>query len=305
MTAVDAHRRWVPAPSWRDVVLTLAPLRRGGGDPAHRLISGMLWRASRTPAGVVSVALRPVSGGVEATAYGPGAAWLVERVPTMLGMDQDWSELDVSAVPRLYETHRRHLGLRLPNTGLVLESLVPAILEQKVTGMEARAAWRMLLYRYGEPAPSPAPPSMRVPPAAADLLAIPTWGWHRLGVDGKRQRAIRAAASVAERLEAFTGYPAAAARDLLTRVPGVGVWTAAETTARAFGDPDAVSVGDHHLPHLVVHTLTGRPRGSDAEMLELLAPWAGQRARVMRLIELGGVMPPRFGPRLPPGRMPV
>jgi 3-methyladenine DNA glycosylase/8-oxoguanine DNA glycosylase len=304
-TAVEAHRRAVRAPSWRDVVLTLAPLRRGGGDPSHRLVSGTLWRASRTPAGVVSMALRPVSGGVEATAYGPGAAWLVERLPTMLGLDQDWSALDVSAVPRLHETQRRHLGLRLPNTGLVLESLVPAILEQKVTGMEARAAWRTLLYRYGEPAPSPAPPSMRLPPAAADLLAIPTWGWHRLGVDGKRQRAIRAAASVAERLEAFTGYPAAEARELLTRVPGVGVWTAAETAARAFGDPDAVSVGDHHLPHLVVHTLTGRPRGSDAEMLELLAPWAGQRARVMRLIELGGVMPPRFGPRLPPGRMPV
>jgi 3-methyladenine DNA glycosylase/8-oxoguanine DNA glycosylase len=303
--AVEAHRRSVRAPSWRDVVLTLAPLRRGGGDPAHRLVSGTLWRASRTPAGVVSVALRPGAGSVEAAAYGPGAAWLVDRLPTILGLDHDWSALDVSAVPRLHDTHRRHPGLRLPNTGLVLESLVPAILEQKVTGVEARAAWRMLLYRYGELAPSPAPPSMRVPPSAADLLAIPTWGWHRLGVDAKRQRAIRAAASVAERLEAFAGYPAAEARDLLTRVPGVGVWTAAETAARALGDPDAVSVGDHHLPHLVVHTLTGRPRGSDAEMLELLAPWAGQRARVMRLIELGGVMPPRFGPRLAPGRMPV
>jgi 3-methyladenine DNA glycosylase/8-oxoguanine DNA glycosylase len=304
--AVEAHRRSVPALSWRDVVLTLAPLRRGGGDPAHRLVSGTLWRASRTPAGLVSVALRPVAAGrVEAVAYGPGAAWLLERLPTILGLDQDWSGLDVSAVPRLHETRRRHLGLRLPNTGLVMESLVPAILEQKVTGVEARAAWRMLLYRFGEPAPSPAPPSMRVPPSAADLLAIPTWGWHRLGVDAKRQRAIRAAASVAERLETFIAYPEAEARDLLTRVPGVGVWTAAETATRALGDPDAVSVGDHHLPHLVVHTLTGRPRGSDVEMLELLAPWAGQRARVMRLIELGGVMPPRFGRRLAPGRMPA
>jgi 3-methyladenine DNA glycosylase/8-oxoguanine DNA glycosylase len=303
--AFEAHRRSVPASSWRDVVLTLAPLRRGGGDPAHRLVNGTLWRASRTPAGVASLALRPLAGGAEAVAFGPGAAWLVERLPTMLGLDQDWSALDVSAVPRLHETHRRHAGLRLPNTGLVLESLVPAILEQKVTGVEARAAWRMLLYRYGAPAPSPAPPSMRVLPSAADLLAIPTWGWHRLGVDAKRQRAIRAAASIAERLEAFTSRPVAEARDLLTRVPGVGVWTAAETTVRAFGDPDAVSIGDHHLPHLVVHTLTGRPRGSDAEMLELLATWDGQRAWVMRLIELGGVMPPRFGPRLAPGRMPV
>ena len=36
-----------------------------------------------------------------------------------------------------------------------MESLVPAILEQKVTGIEAFRAWRALVVRYGERAPGP------------------------------------------------------------------------------------------------------------------------------------------------------
>jgi 3-methyladenine DNA glycosylase/8-oxoguanine DNA glycosylase len=75
------------------------------------------------------------------------------------------------------------------------------------------------------------------------------------------------------------------------------VWTAAETAQRAFGHPDAVSVGDYHLPSAVVYAFTGRRRGTDEEMLALLAPWTGQRQRVMRLIEAAGITAPRRGPR--------
>ena len=163
--------------------------------------------------------------------------------------------------------------------------------------MEARRAWRTMLQRYGTPAPGPTPVPMRVPPAAQVLRDIPTWSWHRMGVDLKRQHAIRAAAAVAHRLEEAT------AGTVLTRlrvVPGVGEWTAAEIAQRAFGHPDAVSVGDYHIKNWVVHALTGRARGTDLEMVELLAPWAGQRQRVVRLIELTGLGAPRFGPRFAP-----
>ena len=187
--------------------------------------------------------------------------------------------------------------MRLCATGLVMDSLVPTILEQKVTGHEARRAWRTLLHWYGTPAPGPTPAPMRVPPSSARLRQIPSWDWHRMGVDSRRHSAIRAVASVAGRLEECT------AADVLTRlrlVPGVGEWTAAETAQRVYGHPDAVSVGDYHLKNWVVHTLTGRARGTDEQMLELLAPWAGHRHRVVRLIELSGVGAPRFGPRLSP-----
>ncbi len=77
----------------------------------------------------------------------------------------------------------------------------------------------------------------------------------------------------------------------------MGPWTAAETARAAFGDPDAVSIGDFHTPDLVGWALAGEPRGDDARMLELLEPYRGQRARLVRILELSGIVPPRYGPR--------
>lgn len=279
-----------------DLRATLGPLRRGSGDPAHRIADGRFWRACRTPDGAGTLAVSASGSVVTAQAWGPGADWLLERVPVLLGDNDDWSGLDVSAVPLLHETRRRRPGLRLVRTGLVLDALIPAILEQKVTGLEARRSWRLLLYRFGSPAPGPAQ-GLRVPPTPQALLDLPSWEWHRLGVDLKRQRTIRAAASIARRLEECVTMTYADAARRLQVVPGIGVWTAAETTQRALGDPDAVSVGDYHLKNAVVHLLTGRARGTDDEMLELLGQWPGHRQRVMRLIELTGVGAPRFGPK--------
>ncbi|MGI8677230.1 MAG: DNA-3-methyladenine glycosylase family protein [Jatrophihabitans sp.] len=279
-----------------DLRATVGTLHRGSGDPAHRFADGRFWRACLTPDGAGTLAVSAAGTHVTGHAWGPGAEWLLARVPALLGADDDWSALDVSAVPVLHETRRRRPGLRLVRTGLILDALVPAILEQKVTGLEARRSWRLMLHRFGAPAPGPAE-GMRVPPAPQALLDLPSWEWHRLGVDLARQRAIRAAASVARRLEECVEMSCADAARRLQHVPGVGVWTAAETTQRAMGDPDAVSVGDYHLKNMVVHLLTGRARGTDDEMLELLGRWPGQRQRVMRLIELTGIAAPRFGPK--------
>jgi 3-methyladenine DNA glycosylase/8-oxoguanine DNA glycosylase len=170
------------------------------------------------------------------------------------------------------------------------------VLEQKVTGEEARRSWRLLLRRFGDPAPGPHP-EMRLPLGVRQLLDLPTWEWHRAGVDGKRQRAIRAAATVAARLEDCAAMTPDEAAARLRVVPGIGEWTAAETVQRALGAPDHVSVGDYHLPNLVCYVLAGRHRGTDADMLELLEPWCGHRQRVMRLIETCAWRAPRRGPR--------
>jgi 3-methyladenine DNA glycosylase/8-oxoguanine DNA glycosylase len=187
---------------------------------------------------------------------------------------------------------------------LVLDSLVPACLEQRVTGAEAWQAWRALVRGYGEPAPGPAIPGLWVAPEPSRLLAVPSWDWHRFGVDGQRSRSIRGAALVAARLEETVAMAAGGDHEAALRrlrvVPGVGEWTAAETAIRAYGHPDAVSVGDFHLKNLVGWVLAGRPRSDDATMLELLEPWRGQRARVVRLIELSGRTPPKYGPRFSP-----
>lgn len=300
MPTTPLTRRW-SAGRPVDVRRTLAPLQHGRGDPMHRVQDGVLWRASRTPDGLGTVALRlRAVGEVEASGWGPGAAWLLDRVPALLGAHDDWTGFDSAAHPLLHRTARMHPGLRLPSTGLVMESLAPAVLEQRVTGMEAHRAWRMLLRRYGDPAPGPAPDGMRVLPEPAALLRIPTWEWHRWGVDLQRQRAMRAAATVAARLEECATLPPDAALARLQIVPGIGMWTAAETLQRAIGHPDAVSVGDFHIKNQVTYALTGQPRGDDEHMLSLLSPWLGHRQRVVRLIEVAGISAPRFGPRYSP-----
>ena len=294
--AAAAERVW-DAGRPVDLRATLGPLRRGTGDPTHRIDdAGRFWWAVNTPDGDGTVALAAAGPVVTATAWGPGAGWLLHQVPALLGDGDDWSGLDVSSVPVLHDIRRRRAGLRLTCTGRVLVELVPAILEQKVTGIEARRAWRYLVHRFGTPAPGPLG-GLRVAPGADALRRIPSWEWHRAGVDGKRTRAILAAASVARRVEECAELSCSEATRRLQLIPGIGVWTAAETTQRALGDPDAVSVGDYHLPNLVTYVLTGGARGTDELMLELLEPWAGQRQRVMRLIEATGMTAPRFGPR--------
>jgi 3-methyladenine DNA glycosylase/8-oxoguanine DNA glycosylase len=285
-------------------------LSRGRGDPANQYdgATGTFWRCCATPAGDATVAIRLEAGAKDrgeggdtvcARAWGPGAAWVLQGLPRLLGGEQPTPELDLRSQPRLAEAARRHPGLRQPATGLVLDQLVPAILEQRVTGMQAHRAWRGLVRRYGRPAPGPNR-DLRVPPDAATLLEVPVWQWRGLDVDISRQRAVRAAASVARRLEECVDMPAEQAIARLTSVPGIGQWTAAEVAQRSFGYEDAVSVGDFHLPSTVVHFFTGRARGTDEEMLELLEPWRGHRQRVVRLVLLTGVHKPKFGPRYSP-----
>lgn len=279
-----------------DLVCTLSPLRRGTGDPTHRAVAGAVWRTIPSPRGPATIRLSLVDGGVLCASWGPGADWALEQAPALVGALDDAGGFD-PAHPLLHDLHRRHRGLRLPRTGLVLDQLVPAVLEQKVTGAEARRSWRELVTRFGTPAPGPAPRGMRVAPVAADWLALPTWEWHRAGVDLQRQRAIRAAATVAGRLEQCVRLASAEANRRLQLVPGIGAWTAAEVGLRALGDADAVSVGDFHLAGMVGWALTGA-KTDDAGMLGLLEGYRPHRQRVIRLLEVAGVRPPRRGPRL-------
>lgn len=281
-----------------DSRLTLSPLRRGGGDPTFVRDERGSWLTARMPEGPATLLVRPEAAGtVRCESWGPGAQALLASAPAMLGAEDDPSGFAPDH-PLIKELARRYRGIRVPRTGRVFEALVPAVLEQKVTGREARSAWRWLVSRHGEPAPGPGPAGMRICPAPKVWAGIPSWDWHRAGVDGKRSRTIRAAAQLAAALERTTALAdRSAAAAALIRVPGIGPWTAAEIAQRAHGDPDAVSVGDYHLSHHVGYAFTGR-RVDDERMLELLEPFRGHRYRVVRLIEIGTPRPPAFGPRM-------
>lgn len=282
-----------------DLRLTLSPLRRGTADPTFRVEpDGTFWRTTRAAAGPATLRLRRVADGrVEAAAWGPGAESALDSVPALLGGLDDASGFE-PAHPLLRELLRRTTGWRLTRTGQVFESLVPTVLEQQVLGIEARRSWRDLVRRFGTPAPGPAPAGLRVMPEPQVWRRLPSWEWHRAGVDDRRARIIVRAAGVAGRLDQLVELSAEEAGRRLRTIAGIGAWTAAEVRQRAFGDADAVSVGDYHLPSVVGWALAGR-RVDDAGMLELLEPYRPHRHRVARLLELAGPRPPRYGPRLP------
>ncbi|MDQ3785865.1 MAG: DNA-3-methyladenine glycosylase 2 family protein [Actinomycetota bacterium] len=277
----------------------LRPLRRGRADPAFRITpTGVTWLVANTAAGVGTLALGRRGNDVHAVAWGGGAEILLDGLPALLGAEDDDS--DFQAHHQLIADLRKRMpALRLGSTGRVWDLLVPSVLEQKVTGYEARRSWRELCRRYGTPAPGPAPAGMFAPPTPRAIDAIPDWGWHKAGVDLARRKAIVAAARVAHQLEKAVELRGRAGRDLLRKVPGIGFWTAAEIAQRAWGDADAVSVGDFHVPGLVGYALLGR-KVDDQGMLEVLRPYAPHRHRVVRYIEAGGPGKPRYGPRFSP-----
>jgi 3-methyladenine DNA glycosylase/8-oxoguanine DNA glycosylase len=321
-----------------DLARSLGVHRRGRGDPAYQTdAAGAAWRTSLTPDGPATLRVYatpgapgapgppgvpgpPVAAGppvapgavgvtgtdnlagsrpvVHAMAWGPGAAWLLASLPALLGAEDDPAGFE-PAHPLVGEMFRQHPGLRIGRSGRVFEALVPAVLEQKVVGSEATRAWRLLLLRFGDPPPGPAPRGMRVCPPPRTWARIPSWEWHRAGVELVRARTIIGAARVAHRVEEITTMPAAEADRRLQALSGIGPWTSAEIRQRACGDADAVSVGDYHLPSIVGWALTGQ-KVDDAGMLELLAPYAGHRHRAARLLVLSGMGPPRRGPRNAP-----
>jgi 3-methyladenine DNA glycosylase/8-oxoguanine DNA glycosylase len=285
-----------------DLALVLGIHLRGRTDPALRLEApGRAWRATRTTDGPATLILDRTAGGVRARAWGPGAAAAVAGVEALLGLDDDPSRL-VPRHPAVVDAVRRLPGLRIGRTGAVLEALVPAILEQKVTGDEARRTYRALIRVHGEPAPGPG--GLRLLPVPEVLASLPYHAFHPLGLERRRAELVRAVAREAARLERLTAVAAGPGGDpapayaALRAFPGIGPWTVAEVGIRAFGDPDALSVGDFHLPNLVAWALAGEPRGTDERMLELLEPYRGQRGRVARLLELSGIRAPRYGPRV-------
>ncbi|MEV4417108.1 DNA-3-methyladenine glycosylase 2 family protein [Catellatospora sp. NPDC049609] len=285
-------------PERYDIASTLGQLSLGRHDPCSRWIDGVYWMAARTPQGPGSLALRSAGGHLHVEAYGEGAGWLAERADAIAGLRDDvtgFAEL-ATAHPFVARLAREHAGLRLPATGLAFPRLLRAVCEQKVTGTEAYRAYSAIVRKLGSKAPGPAE-RLWLPPDPEVVAATPYYEYHPLGLEQRRADTLRRVAAQAARLERRPDSASLTAHLLTIR--GIGPWTAAETAAVVFGDPDAVSVGDFHLPNFVCYALAGEPRGTDARMLELLAPFTGHRGRVCHLIELSGLGAPKYGPRMP------
>ena len=317
--AADASLRWHPGTPY-SLAQTLGILLRGAGDPTFSSRPDGLWTAFTTTDGPVTLHLTSgaadgpggVSSGadgagephIDVQAWGPGSRAALDGVPRLLGAEDDWSGFDEevfhATLPRMVrDARRRNPAVRLPSTGRMVDALVPTILEQKVTVVEARRGYRYLMYRFGSPAPggTAVPAGLLVQPTPEEWLRIPSWEWHKAGVGPQRSATVMRALRSAVALERLAALPAAEAAAKMQVIPGIGVWTAAEVVQRTHGCPDSIAVGDYHLAGYVGAALTGR-RTDDAGMLALLEPWTGHRQRVVRMIGLSGFRKPVFGPRM-------
>ena len=277
-----------------DLRLTFSELRFGPGDPTmRREADGSWWRATRTPLGPATMHVAARAGELRVSAWGDGAEWALDAAPDIVGATDS---LDGFAPKgRLAELHRRLAGLRITRTRAVYEAALGTALEQLVTSEEAHTAFRAMVRAWGEPAPGPGDLLL---PLAPEVLARRAYFELRpFGVEMKRANTLREIARRAPRIDEAAALTLADARERLLAIAGIGPWTAAKVALVALGDADAVPLGDYHLPHAVTYAFTGQPRADDARMLELLAPFAGHRGRVIRLIMSAGISAPRFGPR--------
>jgi 3-methyladenine DNA glycosylase/8-oxoguanine DNA glycosylase len=277
-----------------DLRRSLAPLAHGRGDPTIRLEPWGAWRATRTPEGPATMRFVARDSAIAVSAWGDGAGWVTSHAADLAGAS-DRPEALTPHHDVIAELVHRLPGLRLPASLRPFDALLPAICEQKITGVEARAVYRAIVQAQGEPAPGPG--RLRLLPDPSVLAELPYYAFHRFGLERRRAELMRHSAALAPRLEGMT---AGQAGMLLGRVRGIGPWTVAEVTRVAYGDPDAISVGDYHIPSVVAWALAGEPRADDARMLELLEPYRGQRGRIQRLLEASGIFPPRRGPRMTP-----
>jgi 3-methyladenine DNA glycosylase/8-oxoguanine DNA glycosylase len=179
--------------------------------------------------------------------------------------------------------------MRMLRVPWVWDIAAGAILQQRVRFVDATRAWRRIVARHGTTsALGPAFPSAR------QLSRLTVAHVEACGVDAKRARTlIGFAREQALREVVHVDRELAVLRARLPSFPGIGPWTTAMILGFGYGDPDAILVGDVELPRRVCWTLARDPHGTDDKMLALLAPFAGHRLRVARLILSANDPPPR------------
>jgi AraC family transcriptional regulator of adaptative response / DNA-3-methyladenine glycosylase II len=184
---------------------------------------------------------------------------IVERVRAIFDAGADPSEIHRSfrRDQRLAPLVRAYPGLRVPGCWDGFEMTVRAILGQQVSVKGASTMAGRVAAAFGTESAGgvlfPAPDAL----AEADLT--------RVGVTRARAASIRAlAAAVAGKEIAFHGS-LEGFEERMTRIPGVGPWTA-QYVAMRLGEPDAFPAGDLYLRGVAKESEAWRPWRAYAAM---------------------------------------
>ena len=261
-----------------------------------RALHGRFERATLTPCGAAAIQLQWSGGSLEARAWGPGGQWLLDRLPSLVGLDDDPGGFEPASSSTVGKLWKQFPGLRITASHTMWHDTAWLVPGQRVATVDAARQWGALVRRYGTPAPGPL--DLLLPPTPEAVLAAPYYDLHEVGLERKRAGSLHAAAKYIPRFETDTHLEPEALRHKLELIPGLGPWMSTNIVTMTAGHADTVVLGDYGLPSFVTWALAGERVGTDERMLELLEPYAGHRWRVCRLIMSSKLRPPRHGPRV-------
>ncbi len=180
-------------------------------------------------------------------------------------------EAALSADARLSSLVATAPGLRVPGAVDPFEMIVRAVVGQQISVAGARTALGRIVARHGEEVVL-GDESWRVFPQPEVLADVdpqqglmPAARWRTIGAV--------ATAILGGELEIHAGADRAAARRALLAIPGIGPWTADYVMMRAYGDPDAIPVGD-----LVLRRATGLDADALDRASRAWSPWRAYAA---------------------------
>ncbi len=202
---------------------------------------------------------------------------LVERVRRMFDLDANLDSVHraLTTDPLLAPLVQQFEGLRLPGAWDPFETAVRAVVGQQISVKAARTVLGRIVARTGPPvALADTPQLTRCFPTAEELLrADPA----PPGLSGRRWQTLvglaRAAADGAIDLRLHTDLEEFVRR--LTRLPGIGEWTAQYIALRALGEPDAFPAGDLGLIQALARN---GPKPTQGQLLARAEAWRPWRA---------------------------
>lgn len=215
-------------------------------------------------------------GAGRAASTGEAAAWARLALDRLLGLSVDLSDFQAFAARDrpLRELAARWRGFRPPRFPTLFEALLNAVACQQITLTQGIRRLGALAARFGR--------NGRALPEPADLLGAPLPALRELGFSRQRAETLLRLAELAERgdldAERFAGLDDAEALARLTRVKGVGPWSAQYALLRGLGRLGVFPVNDVGARQNIQRWLGLAETPDPAETRRLFdrhAPWQG------------------------------